>query len=88
MKTVIGIVISTKMTKTAAVRVDRYWRHPLYLKMMKRSKTYLVHNDVGAKEGDSVTIVEVRPMSKKKRWAIVPVVKKTLPTKPKKGKSL
>ena len=71
MKTYKGIVISTKMAKTAVVNVDRQWRHPLYQKMVKRSKHYLVHNETGAKEGDIVTIAETRPISKLKRWKVV-----------------
>jgi small subunit ribosomal protein S17 len=70
MRTLTGVVTSTKMQKTAAVRVDRLWRHPLYQKAVKRSKTYLVHDDVGVKEGDVVTIVETRPISKRKRWRV------------------
>lgn len=71
MKTLKGIVVSTKMKKTVVVRVDRQWRHPLYQKTIKRSKKYLVHDEIGAKEGDAVTIVETKPMSRLKRWKIV-----------------
>lgn len=71
MKTLKGIVVSTKMKNTVVVRVDRQWRHPLYQKTVKRSKKYLVHDETGVKEGDAVTLVEIRPMSKQKRWAVV-----------------
>ena len=71
MKTLSGVVISTKMNKTVVVKVDRTWRHPLYLKSVKRSKHYFAHDDSGVKEGDLVTIVETRPMSKLKRWKVV-----------------
>ncbi len=71
MKTLSGVVISTKMNKTVVVKVDRHWRHPLYLKSVKRSKHYFAHDDSGVKEGDLVTIVETRPMSKLKRWKVV-----------------
>lgn len=70
MKTLSGTVMSTKMTKTVLVRVDRQWRHPLYQKTVKRSKNYLVHDEIGVNEGDKVIIVECRPMSKRKRWKI------------------
>lgn len=70
MKILKGMVISTKMNKTAVVRVDRQWKHPLYQKAVKRSKKYLVHNEGSVKEGDMVTIVETKPMSKMKRWRI------------------
>lgn len=71
MKTLQGIVTSAKMKKTVVVRVDRQWRHPLYQKTVKRSKKYVVHDETGAKEGDVVTIVETRPMSRQKKWRIV-----------------
>lgn len=71
MKTLSGIVTSTKMRKTAVVKVDHRWRHPLYQKTVKRSKKYLVHDEVGVKEGDVVTIVETRPLSRRKRWKII-----------------
>lgn len=71
MKTMQGVVTSTKMTKTVVVRVDRQWRHPLYQKTVKRSKKYMVHAETGVKEGDVVTISETHPMSKRKRWIII-----------------
>lgn len=77
MKTIKGTVTSTKMKNTVVVRVDRQWRHPLYQKTVKRSKKYLVHDESGVKEGDVVTIVETRPMSKLKRWKIVSAEQKT-----------
>lgn len=77
MNTQQGIVISAKMEKTVVVRVDRKWRHPLYQKRIKRSKHYLVHDEVGVKEGDIVTIVETKPMSKMKSWKIISNEQKT-----------
>lgn len=71
MKTLTGKVISTKMKKTVAVLVDRQWMHPLYQKSLKRSKTYLAHDEIGVKEGDVVTIVETRPISKQKHWRVI-----------------
>lgn len=71
MKKLTGVVVRTKMQKTAVVRVDRQWAHPLYQKTVKRSKKYLVDNPGGAAEGDKVTMVECRPISKRKRWRIV-----------------
>ena len=65
------MVIGTKMAKTAVVRVDRSFRHPMYLKIVKRSKNYLVHDEKGVGVGDKVTIKETRPLSKRKRWIIV-----------------
>jgi len=71
MKQLTGVVIGTKMAKTAVVRVDRSFRHPMYLKIVKRSKNYLVHDEKGVGVGDKVTIKETRPLSKRKRWIIV-----------------
>lgn len=66
-----GVVISDKMNKTRVVEVTRLWQHPLYKKKMKRSKKYLVHDELEVKEGDKVVIQECRPRSKKKRWEII-----------------
>ena len=71
MKKLTGIVVSTKMKNLAVVRVDRRQRHPFYQKTVKRSQRYLVHDEAGVKEGDVVTIVECRPLSRRKRWKIV-----------------
>ena len=74
MKTLTGIVLSTKMTKTAVVKVESQWRHPVYQKTVKRSKKYLVDNPEGkAHEGETITIREVGPISKRKNWVIVEI---------------
>ncbi len=70
MKQLTGIVISTKMAKTAVVRVDRMFRHPVYQKITKRSKNYLAHDEKGVKVGEKVVIRESRPISRRKRWTI------------------
>ena len=66
-----GRVTGTKMTKTVSVKVDRQWRHPIYKKIVTKTKTYLAHAQGGVKLGDQVTIRETRPKSKRKRWEIV-----------------
>jgi len=71
MKILTGVVISAKMEKSATVRVDRMWRHPIYKKMIKRSKKFLVHAEKPVKAGQIVKIAEIKPMSRKKRWRIV-----------------
>ncbi|MBI2309696.1 30S ribosomal protein S17 [Candidatus Collierbacteria bacterium] len=71
MKILTGVVISPKMEKSATVRVDRMWRHPIYKKMMKRSKKFLVHAESPVKAGEIVKIAEIKPMSKLKRWRII-----------------
>jgi small subunit ribosomal protein S17 len=70
-----GIVVSNKMNKTIVVRVDRRTRHPIYGKVMNLSKKYYAHDEKNeAKPGDTVRIVESRPLSRLKRWALVKVL--------------
>jgi small subunit ribosomal protein S17 len=70
-RTQIGVVISDKMEKTVVVRVDRLVKHALYNKYIKRSVKYKVHDEQNScKAGDKVQIVECRPLSKDKRWAL------------------
>lgn len=68
-----GVVVSTKMAKTVTVSVERTLRHPLYGKVVRSSKKYYAHDENAGslKEGDRVTIVESRPISKLKRWRVV-----------------
>lgn len=75
MKTLVGQVTSDKMTKTVVVNVDVFWQHPLYKKRVKRSKKYLAHDELGAKVGQTVKIGEVKPISKRKRWQVLEVIK-------------
>jgi len=70
-----GTVISTKMQKTVVVRIDIVTRHPLYGKIMRSSQKYLAHDESGQVQvGDIVQIVETRPISKRKRWAVEKVL--------------
>ena len=73
-KQLIGTVKSAKMTKTAVVDVVHFQVHPKYLKRIKVNKSYTVHNEVEAKEGDRVQLKEIRPMSKNKHWQITKVL--------------
>jgi small subunit ribosomal protein S17 len=67
-----GTVVASKMTDTITVAVERYVKHPKYKKFLRRTKKYLVH-DAGntAQVGQVVDIKEVRPMSKRKTFALV-----------------
>lgn len=76
MKILTGTVISIKMQKTAVVKVDAFWRHPIYGKRVKKTKKYLAHDELGVKEGEKVKIGETRPISKRKKWKILGVIKK------------
>lgn len=67
-----GTVVSTKMNKTVVVKVERTLRHPRYGKVIKRSKKLYAHNeDKPVQVGDTVTVIETRPLSKLKRWRVV-----------------
>jgi small subunit ribosomal protein S17 len=72
----IGTVQSDKMTKTVTVRVDRVVKHPMYRKYIKRRKKFMAHDELGAKTGDKVRIIETRPLSAKKRWRVVEIIQK------------
>lgn len=72
----VGIVQSDKMTKTVVVRVDRVVKHPIYRKYVKRKKKFMAHDELGAKTGDKVRIVETRPLSARKRWRVVEIIQK------------
>jgi small subunit ribosomal protein S17 len=76
-KVLIGQVVSDKMDKTIVVDVSRKIRHPLYGKIVKRDKKFKVHDEFNsASVGDTVRIIESRPLSKTKRWVIVDIVEK------------
>ncbi|HLU93581.1 MAG TPA: 30S ribosomal protein S17 [Membranihabitans sp.] len=76
-KTKTGIVSSDKMNKTITVVVQRQIKHPIYGKFVKKSKKFTAHdeeNQCGI--GDTVVIMETRPLSKKKRWRLVEIVER------------
>lgn len=66
-----GVVVSDKNAKTVTVSVERKIKHPLYNKIIRRSKKYAAHDETGCKVGDTVRIVESKPISKTKRWAVL-----------------
>lgn len=72
----VGVVASDKMTKTVTVRVDRQVKHPVYRKYVKKRKKFMAHNDLEAKVGDRVRIVETRPMSARKRWRVAEILQR------------
>lgn len=71
-----GEVVSAKMQKTIKVRIDRSYRHPLYGKVIRSHKDFLVHDELGCQPGDQVEIVESRPISKRKRWMVQAILRK------------
>ena len=70
----IGTVVKAKMARTVVVAVERLVRHGLYRKTIKRTSTFMAHDDKGAKRGDVVRIVETRPLSKMKRWRVEEII--------------
>ena len=74
-RTLIGKVVSDKMDKTVSVLIERRVKHPLYGKIVRRSKKYLAHDEANqAKVGDTVEIQEGRPISKNKSWVLTKVI--------------
>ena len=72
----VGVVISNKMQKSIVVAVEWQVRHGLYGKTERRTSTFMVHDeDNAAKVGDLVEIIETRPLSRRKRWALKRVVR-------------
>ena len=70
-----GLVVSDKMDKTVVVAIERRVPHPIYGKMITRTKRLKAHDEENsAKVGDTVRIVETRPLSKDKRWRLVEIV--------------
>jgi small subunit ribosomal protein S17 len=73
MKVFSGKVVSTKMHKTATVEVERFVAHPIYRKRLKKIRKYQVHDEMGAKVGQSVRFVACAPISKLKKWKVIEV---------------
>jgi small subunit ribosomal protein S17 len=73
----VGVVVSDKMQKTVVVQIDRRVPHPMYGKMVTRTKKLKAHDEENsAKLGDTVRIMETRPLSKDKRWRVVEIVER------------
>lgn len=76
-KTMTGIVVSNKMDKTVVVAIEESTQHPIYKKIIKRTKRYKAHDEENTcNNGDKVKIMETRPLSKDKRWRVVQVIEK------------
>ena len=73
----VGTVVSDKMQKTVVVALQRRVKHPVYGKMMTRTKHVKAHDEENsAKTGDRVRIMETRPLSKDKRWRVVEIIER------------
>jgi small subunit ribosomal protein S17 len=74
-KTRVGLVVSDKMQKTVVVAIERRVPHPVYSKMVTRTRRVKAHDEENtAKTGDTVRIAETRPLSKDKRWRVIEIV--------------
>jgi len=73
----VGTVVSDKMQKTIVVKIDRRVRHGLYAKYVTHSRRFKAHDETNqARVGDLVVVVESRPMSREKRWALKKIVRR------------
>ncbi len=72
----VGVVTSDKMDKTITVLVERRVKHPMYGKFLKRSTKFMAHDEKECRIGDTVRIMETRPMSKLKRWRVIEVLER------------
>lgn len=78
-KTLQGIVVSDKMNKTIIVSISRQVKHKMYKKYVRETKRYHVHDErMEAKEGDTVQIIETRPLSKMKRWRVHKIISRAV----------
>ena len=78
-KVAIGLVVSDKMAKTRRVEIPRLVKHPKYGKFIRRKTVCYVHDENNeSKEGDTVEIIESRPLSRLKRWELVKIVKEAV----------
>ena len=76
-KTIVGTVVSDKMDKTVVVTVVRQFAHPIYKKIIKRTTRIKAHDENNDSHvGDTVKIMETRPLSREKRWRVVEVVQR------------
>jgi len=77
-KTMVGCVVSDKMDKTVVVTVETLRHHPLYKKTIRRAVKYKAHDEKNeSKPGDTVKIIETRPLSKEKRWRVTEIITKS-----------
>jgi small subunit ribosomal protein S17 len=80
-KVLLGEVVSNRMQKTITVKVERRLRHPMYERVVKRSKKFHAHDEHNeCQVGDLVRIVETRPLSRTKRWRLLEIVQRRVGT--------
>ncbi len=72
----VGVVTTAKMQKSVVVAVERLVRHSFYKKTVRRTSTFMAHDELGARAGDRVRIVETRPLSRLKRWRVAEILER------------
>lgn len=73
----VGVVTSSSMDKSITVSIERKLRHPIYGKFVKKSKKFMAHDEKNeCNVGDTVKIIESRPLSKRKRWRLVEIIER------------
>lgn len=73
----VGVVVSDKMEKSITVAIERRMKHPIYGKFVKKTSKIMVHDEENtAGTGDTVRVMETRPLSKNKRWRLVEIVER------------
>jgi small subunit ribosomal protein S17 len=72
----VGVVTTAKMQKTVVVVVERFVRHGFYRKTIRRTASFMAHDELGARAGDRVRIVETRPLSRQKRWRVAEILER------------
>ena len=76
-KVQVGKVVSNKMDKTVVVAIETLVRHPLYGKIVKRTKKFKAHDEENScRAGDKVRVMETRPLSKEKRWRVIEILER------------
>lgn len=72
-----GVVVSDKMDKTVLVQIDQVFQHPTYKKIIRKSSKLAAHDETNeVRAGDTVRIMETRPLSKSKRWRVIEIVER------------
>ncbi|HOX86513.1 MAG TPA: 30S ribosomal protein S17 [bacterium] len=76
-KVITGVVASDKMDKSRTVKVERSIKHPLYRKYVKKTSKFMAHDETNESHiGDTVRIMETRPLSARKRWRVIEIVQR------------
>jgi len=73
----VGLVVRARTPRTVVVAIERLVRHDLYRKTIRRTSRFMAHDELGAREGDRVRIVESRPLSRRKRWRVSEIVERS-----------